>query len=1496
MKRQSTGQSTEQSTEPSVPDTYQIALIVPLNGTLTADKESATIGETVALTVSPADGYELIGITVNGEALEGLTFVMPAEDVTIAAEFKAIVYTITITDCENGTLTANKLSATMGETITLSATPATAYRLVAIRLDGQALGAYTFTMPSRNVTVSAEFAEIFAKGENFGYAGGFISTSGVDVSSDSGEYPVTSLNGGYEQYAYCNDVLAEKLYFETKINVRSALNDDEYPKFGLFLETADGRIAFYAAMTPQMTATTVGRVYFDGTSYLWSGESLALTNGMAFTGEDKVTFALVRDGSGVYFYVNGTLAMYEENSPLLGQGKLSAVGVFSFNTVLDMSDYSVKINDEAENEIASAKADVLRLHGETYGTAGSYTTSVGVDLTYDRGETPYVLFNGNGSPQFAYIADIFASRNYYEADFTVMSVKNGDAYPKFGMYAQTEEKTLYFYVDMSTELTATTVGAVYVRNGAWDWANARTASVSGMAFTGDDSVKLAVSRNGEDFIFLVNGAFALSVPHSELGDTPSAFGAFGFNTEMKVAATALDDSEEKAAEVKALLPKVGYSKNGVGYSLNDYIYDPETDTISLMHASSNVRAIATYYVDGIPVYYEAFAIQGKVRIFNTKTTGTAASKVELQVGRNTSNFFKMYIYRFEASTTNDSIYIEGANQKDNGNIVLKRIKYNTLPAGDDCTLDYKVIYDHGTVYLVIDDEVQLIYETGWKEAGYSFGVLQYADTVWSETIATLDETAVIGLAETYKNDYLAYKAAEELSEDVALSAGNEITLISGSDYRVGGTLLADGSSTGKTSVYVNDSSATVAEYALSKTSDNKWLVERTAGGATETILPPANDSCGWMNFEVAVGTDGAAFMLNGKVYDIIYFTAVGDVTVSAGVTGGNALLYKTYVQQFDTAADADEYVSSAPVYAYYSNYSSRINSLYNEYIASGDSVTGGVLILGSSTMDFWDNWAEDLSLTDKKTGYNVGIGGTTSEDWLFAYDKLVKPFAPSCVLIFVGGNDLGVNGARAVDTADRIERFIERLHGDFPNADIYYIYSLACPSSYAGGRWTKHEYELLVNTLKAYCDSTDIVTGIDVNGVLTDGNGDPAEGYFRSDGIHMTEIGYAAWTAYLLDVIEFPSTLGKRYITSEFDGVASCYATFNERFVIDLTGTDYEGNEGLTLSVIDEKGDTVPVTRNGDVFAFMMPATNVTLSATISVRFTNAVWTDNGTLIKGAYNSFAVAATEMTIPSHYAYESLYELLPDAIKTSNYVYGYSVSSDGGETFGDIITDIGLVALSENDILKVHFVMMGSAASGNSNYNQASFDALADTLTLGSDENLSSTRYWGALYKDGTIYTGNNYTVTMRLTLTKPDATRNFVAEIQVSNMPAKDVYRGRKVYLRFEKNATVLKRQMTETLTAGYNAGWTKTNTAITVESIDVLSITLDVTIVVTPEGFTLTVVNVNDTDQTYSETYVFSDDKYAWENVNVCLADVQIGKVVVSNITFTDNSASGSSS
>jgi len=136
---------------------YSINVVQPANGSVAASATSATAGTTVKLTATPSEGYTLDYFTLDGERINGDTFIMPARNVEVSAVFTANAYSITVVQPTGGTVSASATSATAGTTIELTATPAEGYTLDYFTLDGARINGDTFSMPARNVEVSAVF-------------------------------------------------------------------------------------------------------------------------------------------------------------------------------------------------------------------------------------------------------------------------------------------------------------------------------------------------------------------------------------------------------------------------------------------------------------------------------------------------------------------------------------------------------------------------------------------------------------------------------------------------------------------------------------------------------------------------------------------------------------------------------------------------------------------------------------------------------------------------------------------------------------------------------------------------------------------------------------------------------------------------------------------------------------------------------------------------------------------------------------------------------------------------------------------------------------------------------------------------------------------------------------------------------------------------------------------------------------------------------------------
>lgn len=139
---------------------YSINVVQPANGSVAASATSATAGTTVKLTANPEEGYTLDYFTLDGERINGDTFIMPARNVEVSAVFTANAYSITVVQPANGTVSASKLSAFFGEAVELTAVPDEGYELSHYVVNGAANNGGTFTMPARDVIVTAVFTKV----------------------------------------------------------------------------------------------------------------------------------------------------------------------------------------------------------------------------------------------------------------------------------------------------------------------------------------------------------------------------------------------------------------------------------------------------------------------------------------------------------------------------------------------------------------------------------------------------------------------------------------------------------------------------------------------------------------------------------------------------------------------------------------------------------------------------------------------------------------------------------------------------------------------------------------------------------------------------------------------------------------------------------------------------------------------------------------------------------------------------------------------------------------------------------------------------------------------------------------------------------------------------------------------------------------------------------------------------------------------------------------
>lgn len=156
---------------------YAVTVVTSGSGSASASTTTAKAGETVTLTASPSSGshFERWKVVSGGVTISGNTFTMPASPVTVKAVFEKNpyippTYAVTVPETTGGTVEVSPSRASSGRRVTITTQPAPGYELESltvldsrgseIALTAQGDGKYTFTMPSRKVTVQASFAPV----------------------------------------------------------------------------------------------------------------------------------------------------------------------------------------------------------------------------------------------------------------------------------------------------------------------------------------------------------------------------------------------------------------------------------------------------------------------------------------------------------------------------------------------------------------------------------------------------------------------------------------------------------------------------------------------------------------------------------------------------------------------------------------------------------------------------------------------------------------------------------------------------------------------------------------------------------------------------------------------------------------------------------------------------------------------------------------------------------------------------------------------------------------------------------------------------------------------------------------------------------------------------------------------------------------------------------------------------------------------------------------
>ena len=173
-----------------------------------------------------------------------------------------------------------------------------------------------------------------------------------------------------------------------------------------------------------------------------------------------------------------------------------------------------------------------------------------------------------------------------------------------------------------------------------------------------------------------------------------------------------------------------------------------------------------------------------------------------------------------------------------------------------------------------------------------------------------------------------------------------------------------------------------------------------------------------------------------------------------------------------------------------------------------------VIMGGSSSMENWSTSVEDMS---PMTTMNVGIGGSSSVHWRTLSDRLILPYNPRAVVLYLGINDIINYNQTGKKTAENLIWLFEHIYnGCQSKPTIHFILINHVPGYYT--RY-KDYIDTANNEIIKYAETHTFVNIIDAGVVLEKKSGVYSEAYFLKDGLHMSIAGYELWGAEVKNAV-----------------------------------------------------------------------------------------------------------------------------------------------------------------------------------------------------------------------------------------------------------------------------------------------------------------------------------------------------------------------------------------
>jgi hypothetical protein len=182
-----------------------------------------------------------------------------------------------------------------------------------------------------------------------------------------------------------------------------------------------------------------------------------------------------------------------------------------------------------------------------------------------------------------------------------------------------------------------------------------------------------------------------------------------------------------------------------------------------------------------------------------------------------------------------------------------------------------------------------------------------------------------------------------------------------------------------------------------------------------------------------------------------------------------------------------------------------------------DSLKGNpkydVVFIGSSTFEQWKTMQEDF---EPASTINRGFGGSTIREVIYFSDRILFPYQPKVVVLYVGNDVWGDPSEPTTEQLfDYFKLFEQTLHRQLPGTILNFVAMRPSPAK----KELLEKQTAINNLLIQYTLNTPKTNFIDIRPVMYDDSGNLKSDIFMPDSLHLNESGNHLITGIIKPVL-----------------------------------------------------------------------------------------------------------------------------------------------------------------------------------------------------------------------------------------------------------------------------------------------------------------------------------------------------------------------------------------